>query len=267
MDTLLHAPAPSTVLVVAAHPDDIEFMAGGTLARWITAGTRVHYLLATDGGGGSRDPGWQPATLAAARRAEQCTAAAVLGVASITFLGLADATLEANGALRLAIARVIRQIRPDVVLTFDPHTHYTPTSINHPDHVAIGAATLGAIMPLANTLLAAPTLAAEGLEPHDVEQVYLFETALPTHWMPLNDHELTHKLAALRAHASQLAAWDGEACARARAEQTAANARDYGIHCRFAEAFASIRLACAPVPVAVAAPARVQDAVAAFEQR
>lgn len=242
MASLLSVPAPPSVLVVAAHPDDIEFMAGGTLTAWAAHGSRLHYLLVTDGAGGSRDPRWTRTALAAARRSEQRRAAAILGAASVTFLGRQDATLEANDALRLDIARVIRQIRPAAVLTFDPHLFYRAQTINHFDHLAVGAATLGAVMPLANTLLAAPVLADEGLEPHDVEVIYLFEPAAPTHWMPLSAELLEHKIAALCAHTSQLADWNAAAAATEHARQTAVAARAAGLECALAEAFSCVRL-------------------------
>lgn len=102
-------------------------------------------------------------------------------------------------------------------------------------------------MLLANPLLAAPTLAEEGLAPHDVVAVYLFEASAPTHWMPLSADALARKLAALRAHASQLMLWDGESCARTRAAEIAALGRSHGMRWRFAEAFTRIALA-APAP-------------------
>src|SRR6186997_3084301 len=113
MASLRQAPPPRSILAVAAHPDDIEFMAGGTLAAWIDQGALVHYLLVTDGCGGSRDPHQTTAALAEQRRHEQRAAAAILGVASVTFLGYRDAEVEPSQQLRLAIARVIRQIQPE----------------------------------------------------------------------------------------------------------------------------------------------------------
>jgi LmbE family N-acetylglucosaminyl deacetylase len=243
MASLQSQPAPQTALAVAAHADDIEFMAGGTLATWVAQGTQVHYLIVTDGSGGSRDPQQDRAALAERRRQEQLAAAATLGVASVIFLGHHDGAVEASLSLRLAIARAIRQTRPEVVLTFDPHMLYRAATINHPDHIAVGASTLGAVMPLANTCLAAPELRAEGLEPHDVRSILLFEPAQPTHWMPLSSHALDQKLAALRAHASQLQDWDGVACARARARTTAQVASAHGVRCALAEDYARIQLA------------------------
>jgi LmbE family N-acetylglucosaminyl deacetylase len=248
----LDAP-PASVLVVAAHPDDIEFYAGGTLAAWISAGATVHYLLVTDGAAGSRDPNVTTAELAQQRRREQRAAAQTLGVSSVTFLGYPDAGFDANLELRLAIARVIRQTRPEVVLTFDPTRYYHANGINHPDHLAVGASTLGAVMPLANTLLAAPSLMAEGLEPHDVSAVYLFETATPTHWMPLEEADVSRKLAAMGKHTSQLELWDGVGAARDHGVQLAQMAQLQGVPCAQAEGFTCVRLS-APAPVRLELP-------------
>lgn len=242
MTSLRHAPPPHSVLAVAAHPDDIEFMAGGTLARWIEQGTQAHYLLITDGCGGSRDPNQTTEALASLRRREQRAAAERLGVGSVTFLGYRDAEVEASLELRLAIARVIRLVRPEAVLTFDPQRYYGSVGINHPDHLAVGASTLGAVMPLANTLLAAPALAAEGLAPHDVRSVYLFDPAAPTAWMPLAQRDVERKLAALEAHTSQLIGWDAAAAADGAMRQAARLARASGVRCNLAEAFTPVQL-------------------------
>ncbi len=243
MRSLRHAPPPHSVLVVAAHPDDIEFMAGGTLASWIEQGTQVHYLLVTDGGGGSRDPNQTAESLGSQRRREQRAAAEILGVASVRFLGYRDAEVEASLELRLAIARAIRQVRPEAVLTFDPQRYYHSTGINHPDHLAVGASTLAAVMPLANTLLAAPALAAEGLAPHDVGTVYLFDPAAATAWMPLAQRDVERKLAALEAHRSQLIGWDASEATYAAMSQAAQLARANGVQCALAEAFTVVQLA------------------------
>ncbi|KPV52017.1 hypothetical protein SE17_17975, partial [Kouleothrix aurantiaca] len=129
-------PTPRRVLAVMAHPDDIEFMAGGLISRWARLGAELHYCLLTDGNSGSRDPSLTPAVLAELRRAEQQAAGALFNVASYCFLGRIDG--------RLAIAREIRRVRPDTVVTCDPRFFYGPTYINHPDHRAAAEATLAA---------------------------------------------------------------------------------------------------------------------------
>jgi LmbE family N-acetylglucosaminyl deacetylase len=235
-------PTPQRVLVVGAHPDDAEFMAGGSLAHWHANGASIHYLIVTDGIGGSRDPSQTQERLLTIRREEQRNAARVLGSDDVTFLGYIDGRVEPTLQLRFDIARVIRRVRPDVIVTQDPQFRYSPTYINHPDHRAVADATLAAIMPTANTLLSAPELNAEGLEPHDVSEVYLSVPVNPTVWVPLSSEDLQRKMAALREHKSQLGDWNPEEMVREWAAGSAEKAREQGIECEFAEAFAYVRL-------------------------
>ncbi|HEX5688524.1 MAG TPA: PIG-L deacetylase family protein [Roseiflexaceae bacterium] len=232
---------PGRALAVMAHPDDVEFMAGGLVSRWARAGVELHYLLLTDGNGGSRDPNVTPEALAAQRRDEQRAAAALFG-AQCTFLGHQDGRLVADVPLRLQIARVIRQIRPDALLTSDPLLFYTPSYINHPDHRAAAEAAMAAAMPIANTRLAAPELLQEGLEPHDVHEVYLASAAQPTLYVPLEEQDMQRKLASMGLHTSQIGGWDFEGMLRGFATQTAAQARKAGVECELAEAFVYINL-------------------------
>lgn len=192
------------ILVMMAHPDDPEFAAGGTIARWTQEGHEVIYCLATRGDKGSDDPTMHPERLAAIREAEQHAAAAILGVREVLFLNYLDGTLEPNLSLRRDIVRVIRRYRPEIVVTMDPQTlirgdHY----INHNDHRAIGLATLDAIFPAAGNPLYFPELLREGLEPHHVQEVYLATTEHANHWVDITD-TFDRKLAALRCHASQI---------------------------------------------------------------
>lgn len=233
---------PRRVLAVMAHPDDIEFMAGGVLARWARGGAELHFLLLTDGASGSRDPAMTNEALVALRREEQRAAAATIGAAGVSFLGYPDGRLVATIELRLQIARVIRQVRPDAVITSDPRFYYSDDYINHADHRAAGEATLAAVMPLANTRLAAPELLAEGLEPHDVAEVYLGGADQPNCWIPLDEEDATTQIAALRAHASQVGEWDFEPMVREFLRGAAAQARAHGIECELAEGFRLIRL-------------------------
>jgi LmbE family N-acetylglucosaminyl deacetylase len=249
-------PRPERVLVVAAHPDDIEFLAGGTLGQWARAGVALHYLLVTDGAGGSRDPEQTQRQLAAIRRAEQRHAAQIVGVRSVTFLGYDDGRVEHTLELRIEIARVMRRVRPDVVVTQDPMFRYSSTYVNHPDHRAVAEATLAAIMPLANTRLSALELLDEGLEPHDVSEIYLSAPTAPSVWSSLTADDLDFKLQALRAHLSQLKGWNAEQMACEWAMQVAAAARELGINCEFAEAFDYIRLAPPSAATSANPPAR-----------
>jgi LmbE family N-acetylglucosaminyl deacetylase len=233
---------PERALVVAAHPDDIEFMAGGTVARWTAEGAQVTFCLITDGASGSRDPNMTHERLVATRQEEQRAAAAALGVQEVIFLGYPDGRLQASLEVRFDIARVIRRTRPEVVIAQDPTTRYTNFYINHPDHIAAADATLAAIMPTANTLLAAPELLAEGLEPHDVKEVLLSNFSSGTTWVPLEEAHVLAKIAALREHHSQLDGWEMEPVVREWLGRAAEAAREQGLACDFAESFFRIVL-------------------------
>lgn len=192
------------ILVMMAHPDDPEFAAGGTIARWTQEGHEVIYCLATRGDKGSDDPTMHPERLAAIREAEQHAAAAILGVREVLFLNYLDGTLEPNLSLRRDIVRVIRRYRPEIVVTMDPQTLIRGDRyINHNDHRAIGLATLDAIFPAAGNPLYFPELLREGLEPHRVQEVYLATTEHANHWVDITE-TFDRKLAALRCHASQI---------------------------------------------------------------
>jgi LmbE family N-acetylglucosaminyl deacetylase len=226
-----------------AHPDDVEFMCGGLVSRWARQGVELHYCLLTDGNGGSRDPGASAEALAQLRRAEQRAAGAGFGVASYHFLGLPDGRLTPSIELRLEIARVIRSVRPDTVITSDPRFYYNEWYANHPDHRAAGEAALAAIMPFANTLLAAPELLAAGLEPHDVHEIYLASPDRPTLFVPLEAQDLERKVEAMRAHASQVAQFPQFAQLLGDlARQNGELARASGVECELAESYVFINL-------------------------
>jgi LmbE family N-acetylglucosaminyl deacetylase len=237
-------PTPERVLAVAAHPDDLEFMAGGTMARWAADGARITYCIVTDGASGSRDPSMSSERLIVLRQEEQRTAAAVIGVEEVIFLGYPDGRLEPTLELRFNIARVIRRVRPDVLITGDPTMRWSATFgyINHPDHIAAGEATLAAVMPTANTLLAAPELLAEGLEPHDVSEVLLSSWGTGNLYVPLSEEDLARKARALQAHVSQLGGRDMLPMMREWGGRTAEAAREQGLDCTYAEGFVRIVL-------------------------
>ncbi len=223
------------VLVVVAHPDDPEFMAGGTIALWSAAGAEVCYCIVTDGSKGTADRARTADQVAALRRAEQEAAAAELGVRRLVFLNFSDGTVFPALDLRIAIAREIRRWRPEILLTHDPQRYYFDDYIQHPDHRAVGEAALHAVFPTARDYLSAPQLLAEGLEPHKVQRVLLAGAVEPTLWVDIGD-TLDHKIAALRCHASQI----GEATELAeRVRHRAAEvARGHGM--QYAEAFKCI---------------------------
>jgi LmbE family N-acetylglucosaminyl deacetylase len=214
-------PSGKRVLVIQAHPDDVEFSAAGTVAKWINEGAHVTYCSLTSGDKGSDDPSISGETLAARRELEQQAACDLLGVKELRFLRYKDATLVADLGLRLALTRVMRQVRPDVLMTFDPSMRYSGQGyINHPDHVATGEASLAAVFPSVRDRMTFPELLAEGLEPHKIPEVYLYGTATPDVWVDITD-TMEVKLLALKAHASQLGEWDPTDMLRDWARETA----------------------------------------------
>lgn len=213
---------PKRVAVIVAHPDDAEFLCAGTVARWASEGNDVSYVLLTSGDKGSSDPAVTPEQLVATREAEQRTACDVLGVGALVFLRRSDATLVPDLDLRRDIVRVIRQLRPDVVICQDPTVRWVDQSyLNHPDHRAAGEATLDAVYPAARDRMTFPELLAEGLEPHKVREVYLGGAKEPDVWVDITE-TIEAKLASLRAHASQMGDWDPEEMVRGWARDEAA---------------------------------------------
>lgn len=199
------SPDPARVLVVLAHPDDPEFFCGGTLALWADQGREIQYCLLTRGDKGADDAGTDPAVLARLREAEQRAAAAVLGVHKVEFLDLPDGYLTPDLGLRKQVVRVVRQVRPDIVVTCDP-TNFFPSDryINHPDHRAAGQATLDAVFPAAGSALFFPELLTEeGLAPHKVRQVYVAMPQTPNTVVDVTA-SVERKIAALREHRSQI---------------------------------------------------------------
>jgi LmbE family N-acetylglucosaminyl deacetylase len=201
--------APKRVLGMFAHPDDAEFFCGGTFARWAAEGAEITFLMATSGDKGSSDPTMTHERLSSIREEEARCAARVLGVKECIFLRYPDGELQHTLELRRDLTRVIRLKRPDIVVTLDPTTFWFGTrSINHPDHRAIGEATLSAIYPTARDPLTFIELARdEGLAPHKVKQVYIAATNHPTVKLDVTDY-MQVKLDALREHRSQIADMD-----------------------------------------------------------
>ena len=196
------------VLVVLAHPDDPEYFCGGTVARWAAEGADLTYCLVTSGDKGADTAEVDGQELARLRQEEQRAAAKVLGVRTVVFLGRPDGMLEPDLDLRRDIARAIRRFRPDIVITCDPTTLFSHgKGINHPDHRAVGLATLDAIYPAAGSALFFPELLDEGLSPHKVLRVYLAGSQSPDTTIDVSLY-LERKLEALRCHRSQISDFD-----------------------------------------------------------
>ena len=222
------------LLTISAHPDDIEFTSGGSLARWVGEGWAVSLVVCTDGGKGSQDPAIIPAELAAVRRAEQQAAAEILGIAEVVFLNHSDGELSWTPNLVESLALHIRRQRPDRLASWDPWKPYQL----HPDHRAAGLAVLDAVLAAGNPHYFSHQLAA-GLSAHQVPEVYLYGAAEPDTWVDITA-TFEQKMAAIEAHRSQVGHL------RSLAEQMSHCNRQYGEQggVTYAEAFKLLRPFC-----------------------
>jgi len=189
---------PARALSIAAHPDDAEFGAGGTLAKWADAGCEITLLIATDGSKGTWDPGRDPAGLAAARREEARAAAEVLGTSQeVIFLDHVDGELHHSPALQEELCLWIRRLRPDVVLSWDPWKRY----MLHPDHREIGWGACDAVV-AARDHLFFPDQLIDGLEKHRPDALLLYAADAPDHYEDISA-TFDRKIEALLCHSSQ----------------------------------------------------------------
>jgi len=195
--TTFNLPTPASALAIGAHPDDVEFGCGATLAKWAAAGCIVHHLVLTDGSKGTWNPDADVPALIAARQTEQRDAARRLSgsnAGEVVFLGQVDGELANSLALRGEVARVIRTLQPQVILAHDPWKHYRL----HPDHREAGLLACDGIVAARD-----PHFNKEhGLTPHRPETLMLWEAESPDHVEDVAEF-VEHKLHALEAHASQ----------------------------------------------------------------
>ena len=208
------------VLGVFAHPDDPDFGAGGTFAKLVKDGARVTYAIVTDGSQGGEDPKQKDSELVAIREKEQKAAARVLGVKKVEFLGYKDGHLSPDLKLRHDIVRMIRKYKPELVITHTPGRVLDgPMGGSHPDHLAVGEATLAAVYPDSRNPRAFRSLLKEGLQPHVVKEVWIPFWTSGDHLVDISS-TLDLKIAALRKHKSQVSKpgqeWDFEKFMRKR---------------------------------------------------
>ena len=213
------------VLAVAAHPDDLDFGAAGTVARWTDAGIQVTYLICTRGDQGGFDETPRE-EMPAIREAEQRAAAKAVGVSDVRFLeGFRDGWLDPTHELQREIVRVIRQVRPERMLIPSPERNWDRIQASHPDHLAAGEAAIRAIYPAARNPFSYPELLAdEALEPWTVKETWVMAGPDAAHAVDVTD-TFGRKLDALRAHRSQIShVSDLEGMLRSWGERTAAAA-------------------------------------------
>jgi LmbE family N-acetylglucosaminyl deacetylase len=217
------------VLIVAAHPDDVDYGCAGTTASWTEAGIDVAYCIVTDGDAGGFDPAVPRSAIGGIRREEQRKAAAVLGVTDVEFLGYPDGRLTVSLELRRDITRVIRRVQPDRVVVQNPLRDLRSVYGSHPDHTAAAEAAMCAIYPDSRNRFAFPELLAEeGLEAHTVPQTWVMSSNdRADHYVDITA-TFDRKMAALAAHTSQTAHLMGGLEERMR-EWAAAQARAAGL--------------------------------------
>jgi LmbE family N-acetylglucosaminyl deacetylase len=191
----LNLPVPASALAIAAHPDDVEFGGGATLAKWAAAGCVVSYLVCTDGSKGSWDPTEDVAELVATRQVEQRAAARALGATGeVVFLGEVDGELQPGLDQRERVARVIREVRPEVLLTHDPWKRWRL----HPDHRAAGFLALDGLVAARDPHF----YPEQGLAPHRPTCLLLWEADEVDHVEDVTGFA-ERKVAALLEHRSQ----------------------------------------------------------------
>ena len=184
---------------MVAHPDDAEFLCGGSIAKLCAEGWEVNYILTTSGDMGTRDDKMSRPAMAAIREKEQVEAATVLGVKEVVFLRYPDGFYEDTAESRGKIVREVRRLKPDLVITWDPYR----TSFTHRDHRLTGQSTMDALYPLARNPLGYPEHLLEGLGVHRVNEVWLAGSPDPDHYVDVTD-QFEIRIKALRKHKSQI---------------------------------------------------------------
>jgi len=231
--------APERVLVVVAHPDDIDFGSAGTIATLTGLGSYVAYCLATSGDAGDDDMTVPREELAALREAEQTAAAAQVGVDTLHWLHHPDGAVVANLDLRRDISRVIRIERPDVVISQSPERNWDRIFGSHPDHLATAEATMAAVYPDSRNPRAFTELLHEGHKPHTVPEVWIGGLS-PNRSIDITD-AFPKKVAALASHTSQTG-WMGERLEEMLTEWASTNAERAGmLPGRLAESFRVVK--------------------------
>ncbi len=190
------------ILIVTAHPDDVDFGNAGSVALWTDAGIEVAYCICTSGEAGGFDRSVPRSTMVEIRETEQRAAAKVVGVSDVTFLRYPDGRLESSFDLRRDISREIRRVRPQRVVTPSPERNFERVYASHPDHLAAGEATMAAVYPDARNPFAHPELLDEGFEPWAVGEIYLVTAGVPDVFVDITD-TFDRKMEALRCHVSQ----------------------------------------------------------------
>jgi LmbE family N-acetylglucosaminyl deacetylase len=235
------------LLAVGAHPDDIDFGASGTVVKLVQEGWDAYYVICTDGSKGSHDPKMTSEELVQIRKKEQIAAGKVLGLKDVFFLEHSDTELVSDLQFKEELVRIIRTIRPNLVIGLDPTFYFSMEPyfdkeyhfVNHTDHRAAAVATMDAVFPLARDRLTFPLHEIEGLMPHRVEELWIVNWGCkkPDYLVDISE-TLKKKLAALKEHTSQFD--DYEEIAERVTERAKAHAEKAEFE--FAESFIRLKM-------------------------
>lgn len=232
------------ILAIGAHPDDMDFGASGTIAKWVSEGSKAYYLICTDGSRGSSDPQINHKKLVQIRKKEQEEAVNLLGVKRVFFLNHVDTQLISDLKLKEEIVRIIRTVKPNIVITMDPTFYYSTDYydgfgfVNHTDHRAVGLAVMDAVFPLSRDRLTFPEHEKQGLKSHKVDEILLTSFEKKDFLVDISK-TFSKKIKALSMHKSQFDNFkDVEKRVTARARKWG-KIKGY----KFAENFIRIKLA------------------------
>lgn len=239
----------SKVLVICPHPDDGEFLCGGSMARWAAEGKEVVLCIVTNGAAGSNDPSVEREWLIATREQEQREAARIAGVKDVIFLGYEDGHLADSHELRRDLIREIRRHKPDVVVGPDPSSFYFEQRyVNHTDHRTLGLSFLAAVNPGATTVpLYRAELYDQGFEPHELKACLLTFSTNPDYFVDITSF-IDIKVEALGAHRSQMGNFEG--LADRMREMARGTAERANLPHEFAEGFKAFFFTRRPAPPA-----------------
>lgn len=222
-------------LVITAHPDDVDFGGAGTIASLTDRGAKVTYCIVTDGQAGGFDDSIPRPKMASIRREEQTNAARAVGVTDLVFLGWMDGAVESGLGLRHDLSRVIREWRPQVVLTQSPALNLRRIYASHPDHLAVAQSAIAAVYPDARNPYAFTDLLADGLEPWSVDEIWVMGHPEPDEFVDITS-QIDRKIAALLCHESQHRDPSGMVERVREWNSETAQVAGFGVN-RFAEAF------------------------------
>ena len=222
-------------LVITAHPDDVDFGGAGTIANLTDRGAKVTYCIVTDGQAGGFDDSIPRPKMASIRREEQTNAARAVGVTDLVFLGWMDGAVESGLGLRHDLSRVIREWRPQVVLTQSPALNLRRIYASHPDHIAVAQSAIAAVYPDARNPYAFTDLLADGLEPWSVDEIWVMGHPEPDEFVDITS-QIDRKIAALLCHESQHRDPSGMVERVREWNSETAQVAGFGVN-RFAEAF------------------------------